>query len=392
MAQHLTVDLSLSIVNIIFLTFPRGTEMKRFLLALSMLLCSVAANAQSPDGSIVLPPNINQIGPLGSVANGVSPSFGIATLTPQTSPSGDYQALVKALVTPAQAAVATPPGPWTLIFDSEFNGTGDYTTLDPVWGPASGNNLRGGNYCWAEHNIMLNNHEIDFAAKSPCRVSGATQSGEGARIATGPQTAGATFDCSPAGVISISGVTQKGFCFSPTNTRQSNTPPEIYEETLYDVPCSSGNLLDHAAFWNVGNGQWPTTNEFDIIQPLNKTQLAAEMFYGAPSSPQVTFGTPAAACGWHVFGAHWIGGSTPSIEFLVDGASAGIITQNVTTAPAIALLELGWAGTPATTTAPATAKAVYVHIFGKGVTYPAVEPQTNYGGPGDTAGKVLGAQ
>ena len=278
---------------------------------------------------------------------------------------------------------------WNLIFDEEFNQTGDYTTLDSVWNPASGNNLRGGNYCWREHGITLNNHEIDLGAKSGCWVVGSSQPGEGARIATGPQASGATFDCSSAGVVSIGGVTQNGFCFTPgTGTG------EIYAENLYDVPCdSSGNLYNHVAFWLVGNGNWAATNEFDVSQPYNGTQEAAELWYGQYPNQHVTFGTALAACGWHVFGLHWVGGSSPTAEFLVDGNSEGKITSNVTTAPQMMLLEYAYDGTPTTTSADATAKAIYVHVYGKNVTnYATVTPQTNYGGPGDTDGKTLGAQ
>jgi Glycosyl hydrolases family 16 len=112
--------------------------MKRVLLALSLLLCSVAANAQSPDGSIVLPFNLNPIGSLGTVTNGVSTNFGIVTLAPQTSPSGDYFALVNgnfsngggkeiAVLNGGQLYALTACGSWV-----QFNGSNWSSVSAPV--------------------------------------------------------------------------------------------------------------------------------------------------------------------------------------------------------------------------------------------------------------------
>lgn len=298
---------------------------------------------------------------------------------------------------PCSSGVATPvDSSWSLIFDEEFNNTSgmaeDYTHIDSVWTPSSGNNLRGGNYCWLQHGITLpaSGHEVDLQAQSSCWVMGSSQPGEGARIATGPQASGATFSCSSAGVVSVGGVNQNGFCFSPTGGTGTG---EIYGETLYDVPCdSSGHIYNHPGFWWVGDGNWAATNEFDVIQPYNTTQQAGELWYNQSPNQAVTFGTAYTACGWHVFGAHWVGGSSPTVEFLVDGNSEGKITSNVTTAPQMMLLEYGYDGTPTTTSANATAKAIYVHIYGKNVSYSAVTSQANYGGPGDKDGKTLGSQ
>lgn len=313
------------------------------------------------------------------------------------------------LVTPAQAGVSTPMGstPWPLIFDEEFNATGDYTHLNdgrtaPVWNRATGVgtgtigtcpagddcNNRGGNYCWLQHGITLHGHEVDFQAQSPCWVPGSTQTGEGARIGTGPQDSGTPFTCSPTGQVMINGVQQTGFCFSPTDICPHATAPEIYEEALYDVPCNSGTIADHPVFWNIASDT--TDEEFDIAHPGNSTQMFSETFGPKPARTN-TQTTPRAACGWHVFGAHWIGGSSPSIEFWQDGIVVATVTANVTTSPMILMLELGWDGTPITSSVAAVGKAIYTHVYGNNVSYPAITAQTNYGGPGDTAGKTLGA-
>ena len=76
------------------------------------------------------------------------------------------------------------------------------------------------------------------------------------------------------------------------------------------------------AFWLLGNGQWPTTGEIDIMEYVGEPEWTAVAIHGpgysgeTPLVKRRTFPAGQDAGGWHTYGVEW---TEDAIAFDVDG-------------------------------------------------------------------------
>lgn len=284
-----------------------------------------------------------------------------------------------------------PAGGWNLLVDDEFNGT----TLDTsLWTVSSGATEQGGTFCYDSAGVAVNNHELDLTVLT--ETSGACFNAlyadrGSARIRSGP-AANAAFNCAgnptdtdPGGDPSGQA---NGFCFGPIGP---GTPSQLYLEALIMNPCSSGTGQNHVGFWTNGNAVWPNGMEIDLFNTHDANgQVDQNVYSTATGANGVRAFGPTAECGYHLASALW-SSVGPTYKWFVDGVNVATISgADIQTNPAQVFLESNVNGTTFLPASNVTTKVKYFHLFGKNVPYPPTNPETNYGGPGDLAGKTLG--
>lgn len=281
------------------------------------------------------------------------------------------------------ASTVTPgvldPG-WALIFDDEFNGT----TLDSTqW-----QNQPSGTF----NNVPVNpNHAA---------VSGGV-------LTMSLTTPGSPFTASAMTGCFIHGNTATPRTFGPlaSGNIAGNVAGDIYVEARIRMSAANAKGAWHSFNLNT-QGSFP---EYDTIEFIGSDPTRMYSTYhnasGADTSgggwPLTSFDLGA---GYHIYQTYW---TTTSIAFLLDGVQmlrfvngqvVGGTTVTVGTSPAIMNMNTGVNGfgstgsnsgsTPnvadATSVFPMTMKVDYVHVYKKNAT--GITPQTNYGGPGSTAG------
>lgn len=267
-----------------------------------------------------------------------------------------------------------------LIFDDEFQAGGldttKWTALDGAFSPGGGNPA----IC------------MDPAEVTTDNLYGALLHVDTSSHCSGYTTAGVKFR---SGVVGTDPSTWK-FSYTPgTNT----APYHTYAEARVYFPCATNTVgsenftspltqQDWPGFWDTGQ-TWPNNGESDIatLYGPNSNQIGTDYI---SSSGTVTV-RAATTCGYHVWGELWTGGSSPRLDYYLDGALMGSVTSGVQTAPHYLVNELNAsAGSGGTVVTGVYTKLTYNHVFTDDPTKTAVTPQTNYGGPGDCGGSAAG--
>jgi beta-glucanase (GH16 family) len=222
--------------------------------------------------------------------------------------------------------VGDPPGPWALVFDSEFGGTSLNTGQ---W--SSG---------WFGSGITKWVNSLEQDCYDPAEVSESGGSLNLTAVASAESCDGTT-EPYASGIVTTYGT------FSFTYG---------YAEARIWLPGSTG-IEDWPAFWALGQ-DWPTGGEIDVVEGLGGQACA---HYHAPAG---NFGNCSAASftnGWHTFAADWEPGS---VTFYYDGQELGQTTTDVTSVPMFLILNLAVSATiTSPDVAPATMKIAYVRVW-----------------------------
>ena len=221
--------------------------------------------------------------------------------------------------------VGGAPGPWRLVFDSEFTGTSlDTSQWSTGW---FGAGITKG----------INSAEIECMDPSQVVVSG------GALQLTAihqSETCGGVTQPYTSGMVTTDG--RFSFTYG-------------YMEARIWMP-GNGSVADWPGFWADGQN-WPTDGEIDVAEGLGGTVQGHFHFAGGTDGPIV--GPGSYTGGWHTFAADWEPGS---ITFYYDGIKIGTFTSGITSAPMYLILDLALSNGPSVV-APATMKVAYVRVW-----------------------------
>jgi beta-glucanase (GH16 family) len=217
------------------------------------------------------------------------------------------------------------PGPWSLVFDSEFNGT----SLDTSQWTTG----------WFGSGITPPVNSAEQDCYDPAQVSVANGELDLTAIAKAEECGGIT-EPYASGIVT-------------TNVNYSFTYG--YVEARIWLP-GSVEIDDWPAFWTDGQ-DFPTDGEMDILEGRNGSACAhfhnSAGALGACVSGNFTGG-------WHTFAADWEPGS---ITYYYDGTEIWQDTSGITSAPMYLILNLALDSSMAPDTAPATMRVDYVRVW-----------------------------
>ncbi len=221
--------------------------------------------------------------------------------------------------------VGGAPGPWRLVFNSEFTGT---SLNASQWSTG-----------WFGAGITkgINSAEIECMDPSQVVVSG------GALQLTAihqSETCGGVTQPYTSGMVTTDG--RFSFTYG-------------YMEARIWMP-GNGSVADWPGFWADGQS-WPTDGEIDVAEGLGGTVQGHFHFAGGTDGPIVGPGNYTG--GWHTFAADWEPGS---ITYYYDGIKIGTFTSGITSAPMYLILDLALSNGPSVV-APATMKVAYVRVW-----------------------------
>ncbi len=216
------------------------------------------------------------------------------------------------------------PGPWTLAFDSEFNGASlDTSQWSTGWfgsgitAPVNSNEAE----CYDPAQVSVGNGELDLTAIARAETCG----GVNRSYASGMVTTDGSFS----------------FTYG-------------YVEARIWLP-GSGEIDDWPAFWTDGQS-FPADGELDVMEGRNGV-ACAHFHNSAGATGTCVKGTFTG--GWHTFAADWEPGS---ITFYYDGTEVYRDISGITSAPMYLILNLALDGQPANTV-PATMRVDYVRVW-----------------------------
>jgi len=221
--------------------------------------------------------------------------------------------------------VGNDPGPWNLLFDSEFNGSSLDTSQ---WSTG-----------WFGSGITQPVNSSEQECYDPAQVS----------VANGELDLTALADAEECGGITrpyASGIVTTDGKFSFTYG---------YIEARILLP-GSGKIADWPAFWADGQN-WPTDGEIDILEGLGG-QACAHFHNPAGGPGACASGTFTG--GWHTFAADWEPGS---ITYYYDGTEIWQDTSGITSAPMYLILNLALDSSISPDTVPATMRVDYVRVW-----------------------------
>ena len=220
--------------------------------------------------------------------------------------------------------VGGDPGPWNLVFDSEFAGS----SLDSSqWSTG-----------WFGSGITPPVNSYEQECYDPNQVSVANGSLELSAIAQ-PESCGGLTRPYASGLVTTNGT------FSFTYG---------YMEARIWLP-GSASIADWPAFWADGQS-WPTDGEIDVLEGINGRACAH--FHNSAGGPGAC-ANGAFARGWHTFAADWQPGS---ITYFYDGVTLWQDTSGITAAPMYLIVNLALDGSPSNV-APATMLVDYVRVW-----------------------------
>ncbi len=236
---------------------------------------------------------------------------------------------------PPQPKPLGVPGKWTLILDSEFDGTKlDRQLWRPGWfgsgttGPINGNELA----CYKSANATLSgNNSLDLSlTASASRCKGRRQPYTGAIISSNPDD----------------GRSSGGFAFTYG----------LVEVRLF-VPASGGHIVNWPAVMTLGQ-RWPQDGEDDILEGDDGTichrfHSLTNIFMGAGGCLPQLHG------GWYTIAADWEPGSVTWYE---NGAVVGSTTEVTGQRMYLALVYTASRKAPQLA-APATLRVTYVRVW-----------------------------
>lgn len=235
-------------------------------------------------------------------------------------------------------------GSWTLVLDSEFNGS----TLPSPWttgwfgsGITQGVGGSGENDCYDPAQTVVGNGELDLNLIKKTETCG----GKSHQYATG---------------------------FVTTDGKFSYTYGFV-EARVWIAEGSQGQAVDWPSFWQDGQN-WPSDGELDVLEGLDGDVCA---HWHGPTGNGTGYGTNGGsgcpgtdyAGGWHTFGADWEPGK---VTWYYDGQNIGCVETSgsdcggashdsqITGAPQYLILGMG-IGSPAV--APAAQRNDYVRVW-----------------------------
>lgn len=247
-------------------------------------------------------------------------------------------ATTSAPTTPTVASprpVGNDPGPWHLVFDSEFNGS----SLDhSQWstGAAGGTGLTSG----------YNTLEQECYDPAQVRVTG------GALDLTAIAKKESCYDWNLRSVVTepyASGAVSTDRIFSFTYG---------YMEARIWLPSGPDGIADWPAFAATGQN-WPTDGEIDVLEGLHGQACA---HFNGPSGAGLPgfCSTVTFTGGWYTFAADWEPGS---VTYYYDGTEVWSDTSGVTSEPMYLILCLAASTHWAPITVPATMQVDYVRVW-----------------------------
>jgi beta-glucanase (GH16 family) len=247
-------------------------------------------------------------------------------VTDSTTPTAQVASASLSITSVASGSpqpVGDDPGPWNLVFDSEFNGSSLDTT---EWSAVSG----------------IGNNTYEQECYDPAQVS---------------VTGGALDLTAIAKEETCGGVTQP-YASGKVRTYGKFSFTYGYMEARIWLP-GSGSISDWPAFWAVAqSGNWPTDGEIDVLEGLGGQACAH--FINAQGKPGFC-STGTFTGGWHTFAADWEPGS---ITFYYDGIAIWSDTSGITSAPMFLILQLALSTViTSPDTVPATMQVAYVRVW-----------------------------
>ena len=246
-----------------------------------------------------------------------------ATTTTTQAPTTTTQAPTSGTSDSAQP-VGSDPGPWNLMFDSEFNGSSLDTSQ---WSTG-----------WFGSGITQPVNSSELQCYDPAQVSVADGDLDLTAIAKA-ESCGGVARSDASGIVTTNGT------FSFTYG---------YMEARIWLP-GSGSIADWPAFW-AGGQNWPTDGEIDILEGLGGQACA---HFHNPAGGPGACASGNFAGGWHTFAADWEPGS---ITYYYDGTMIWQTTSGITSAPMYLILNLAL-NDSASNTVPATMRVDYVRVW-----------------------------
>jgi hypothetical protein len=111
-----------------------------------------------------------------------------------------------------------------------------------------------------------------------------------------------------------------------TQTHETWSPPATLSEQI-NLPCNiTGQIENWPAFWLVGTGSWPASEEVDVMEGLDGS-AAWHYHYVNSSGEQRSVGEVVSGfsgCGTHTYAVNW---TRAAITFYYDGAEVGSVTS-----------------------------------------------------------------
>ena len=210
--------------------------------------------------------------------------------------------------------VGDDPGPWNLVFDSEFNGSSlDTSQWSTGW---FGSGITGPIDAPYELNVY-----------SPAQ---ATVSGGALHL-----TAVAEQNTDSNGTFSYtSGVVTTMAPTYPWTVPALFSFTYGYMEARIWMPGTSG-VADWPIFWAHGFSPDATDGEIDIAEGMGG--YVGATFHNSAGAQGTTFSTESLAGGWHTFAADWEPGS---ITYYYDGVEIARYTSGITSSPMYLVLNL----------------------------------------------------
>jgi beta-glucanase (GH16 family) len=222
--------------------------------------------------------------------------------------------------------VGDDPGPWNLVFDSEFSGS----TLPSPWVTGA----------WGQPGITAGDSDLEQDCDDPAQVT----------------VGGGALDINAIAEEETCGGTTQPYATGTVTTQGNFDFTYGYIEARIWLP-GSGSIADWPAFWATSYN-WPTTGEIDVFEGMGG-QACATFHNSAGASGTCATGTYTG--GWHTFAADWEPGS---ITYYYDGNAVYSDTSGITSAPMYLILDLALStAMTSPDTAPATMQVAYVRIW-----------------------------
>ncbi len=259
------------------------------------------------------------------------PATTTTTAPAPTTTTTTLAATATTTTTPTRGASGSPqpvgsdPGPWNLVFDSEFSGSSLDTSQWSTGWFGSGITQPVNSYeqqCYDPAQVSVANGELDLTA-----------------IAKAENCGGVTRPYA-SGMVSTYGL------FSFTYG---------YMEARIWLP-GSDSIADWPAFWADGQN-WPTDGEIDVLEGLGGQACAH--FHNPAGGPGTCLSGDFAG-GWHTFAADWEPGS---IAYFYDGTEIWQDTSGITSAPMDLIINLALYSSFSPDSAPATMRVDYVRVW-----------------------------